>query len=153
MISLMWFPPILLFTYRYVKGGQLRQILYAGACYGGLILTHLLNAYMFTFVLAAFIITMSIAEGKTKRLIALPLIGITGLLISAAYILPLIYEKRFVNLNAFVGEGVASASRIISYYRTGRVRYYGLSGMSITTHLSFMLRSSGFSCRCFFFRQ
>jgi uncharacterized membrane protein len=105
MVSLMWFPPVLLFVYRYVKGGQFRHIVYAGACYGGLILTHLINAYMFTFVLVAFIIAMSLAEGKKKRLIALPLVALTGLLTSSAYILPLIYERRFVNLKAFVGEG------------------------------------------------
>lgn len=105
VVSLVWFSPIVLFTYRYIKNRRFSDILYAGACYGGLILTHLINAYMFTFVITAFIIYMSIALKKPGALIAIPLIIIIGGLISAAYIFPLLYEKQFVNLKAFIGEG------------------------------------------------
>jgi hypothetical protein len=104
-ISFMWFAPVLLFTYRYIKNRQYRYIIYAGACYGGLILTHPINAYMFMVVLIAFIIYMTIVKKRITLLLSIPLIIITGLLISAAYVLPFIYEKQFLNMKFFIGEG------------------------------------------------
>jgi uncharacterized membrane protein len=113
MISLMWFPPILLFTHRYFKDGQFKNIIYAGACYGGLILTHLINAYMFTFVIVAFMIFMAVAKKNFKGLIAIPFIIMIGFSISAAYLLPLIYEKQFINTKAFIEGGFHFANFFI----------------------------------------
>jgi len=103
-VSFMWFSPIFLFTCRYMKNRHYRDILYAGACYGGLILTHLINAYMFTFVITAFIVYMSISEKRPKDLIIAPAVIAIGILISAAYVLPLIFEKYFLNVETFIGE-------------------------------------------------
>ena len=66
-VSFMWFAPIILFTYRYMRDRYYRYIVYAGLCYAGLILTHLINAYMFSFVLAAFIISLSIVRKRPKE--------------------------------------------------------------------------------------
>ena len=90
-VSFMWFSPAFLFTYRYMKNRHYRDMLYAGACYGGLILTHLINAYMFTFVLMTFTVYMSVREKKPKDLIIGPATVAIGVLMSAAYVVPLIY--------------------------------------------------------------
>ncbi len=105
MVSFMWFPPILLFAYRYIVKDQVKYILYAGLCFAGLVLTHLINAYMFTFVIVLFIIYFAVARKKPNALIAIPVIFLTGFLVSSAYILPLIFEKQFLSLKSFVGEG------------------------------------------------
>jgi uncharacterized membrane protein len=89
IFSLLWFPPILLFTHRYLKNKHYQNVIYAGICYGGLILTHLINAYMFSFVIVAFIIWQAIDNKRPRDIIAIP-------------ILPLIYEKNLVNLKAFL---------------------------------------------------
>jgi hypothetical protein len=60
---------------------------------------------MFTFVLLAFLIYRLFADKNLKDLIAIPIIFLTGFLISSAYILPLMFEKHFFNLKAFIGEG------------------------------------------------
>jgi hypothetical protein len=104
-ISIMWFSPIILFTYRYIKYRHFKDMIYASFCYGGLILTHLINAYMFTFVLAAFIFYMAIVRKRLKDVVLFPLIITEGFLISAAYILPVIFEKQFVKIKTFIGEG------------------------------------------------
>jgi uncharacterized membrane protein len=104
-ISFMWFAPIILFTYRYMKDRNYKNVIYAGLCYGGLILTHPINAYMFTFVLVAFITYMSIAKKNLKDIILVPLIALIGVLISAVYIVPVIFEKKFLNYTYFIGEG------------------------------------------------
>jgi uncharacterized membrane protein len=99
-ISIMWFPLILFFIYKYIKKREYLYLLYAGVCYGGLIFTHLINAYMFTFIMIAFIIYMSISERKPKYLFAMPIIFVTGFAISSTYFLPFIYEKHFFNYQA-----------------------------------------------------
>jgi hypothetical protein len=103
--SFVWFSPIVLFIYRCFKNRQFKNIAYGGVCYGGLILTHLINAYMFTFVMTAFIICMSLTKKRPKDLVIIPLVIMIGLLISAAYLLPVIYEKQFLNIKFFTGEG------------------------------------------------
>jgi uncharacterized membrane protein len=100
-ISIFWFPLVFLFIFRYLEKYNYRYIIYAGACYGGLILTHLINAYMFTFVILAFLIYISIVRKRLKDLIALPFIILIGILIAAAYLFPLMYEKQFVHLEVF----------------------------------------------------
>jgi uncharacterized membrane protein len=109
-ISVMWFAPVILFTYRYIKDKCYKNVIYAGLCYGGLILTHPINAYMFTFVLTAFIIYMSIIHRRLRDIIVVPLIMTAGFLVSAAYILPIIFEKQFVKIKTFIGEGSRKGS-------------------------------------------
>ena len=113
IISLIWFAPILLFLHRYITYGQYNYIIYAGVCYGGLILTHLINAYIFSFVMISFIIFMCIIQNTPKKLFAIPLIIAVGLLISAFYVLPLIYEKQFLNTETFIEEGFYFANFFI----------------------------------------
>lgn len=113
VLSLMWFAPLFLFTYRYIEKGQYRQILYAGACYCGLILTHLINAYMFTFVLVVFSVYMSVIKEDPRYIAGTFLIICIGVLLSAAYLLPALYEKQFINLEGFVGVG---GFRFIDYF-------------------------------------
>ncbi len=96
-ISLMWFPLILFFIYKYIKKREYLYLLYSGVCYGGLILTHIINAYMFTFIIIVFIIYMSLAKRRPKYLFAMLIVLITGIAISSAYFIPFIHGKYFIN--------------------------------------------------------
>jgi len=102
VFSLFWFPLILLFTHRYLKNRDYQNVIFAGICYGGLILTHLINAYMFGFVVATFIIWQAIDNKRLRDIITIPIIILIGVLISSAYLFPLIFEKNLVNLKAFL---------------------------------------------------
>jgi len=102
VFSLLWFPPILLFAHRYLKNKQYQNVIYSGICYGGLILTHLISAYMFSFVIVAFIIWQAIDNKRPRDIITIPIIILIGVLISSAYLLPLLYEKNLINLKAFL---------------------------------------------------
>jgi hypothetical protein len=95
----------MLFAYKFIKYRQYEYILYAGVCYGGLILTHLINAYMFTFLFGSLVIYLSLVRKQPRDVMAFPAIVLIGGLISAAYLFPLMYEKKFFILNAFVAEG------------------------------------------------
>ena len=105
VVSLMWFSPIILFTYKYIDKRQCKYVLYAGLCYGGLIFTHLINAYMFTFVMSSFVLSLSIIKKRPWDILAIPVIILTGSSVSAAYLFPLLFEKHFFNINAFVAAG------------------------------------------------
>jgi len=101
-VSIIWFSPIILFTYRYTRDRNYKYIFYTGLCYAGLILTHLINAYMFTFVLAAFTIYISIARKENNLSFSFLFIITIGFLLSSAYIIPIIFEKQFVMLNSLI---------------------------------------------------
>lgn len=103
-ISLLWYSPVFLFASRYFKYRQYKHLIYTGICYGGLILTHLIQAYMLSFVIAVFIIFMSAANKKRSDLLALPIIITIGILVSAAYLLPLFLESKFTNPNSFISK-------------------------------------------------
>ena len=104
-ISLIWFPLIILFIYKYLRDRHVKYILYAGMVYGGLILTHLIVAYMFTFIFSAFIAYMSFIKRKPKTLMVIPVIVIIGFLLSAVYVFPLFHETQFLNVKDF-GDGL-----------------------------------------------
>jgi len=53
----------------------------------------------------AFVMHMSAVEKKWKAFIGIPALLSAGCLISAAYLLPVIYERRFLNVNYFIGIG------------------------------------------------
>lgn len=105
VVSLMWFSPIMLFAYKYIKKRQYEYILYSGVCYGGLILTHLINAYMFAIVIGSFVIYLCIIKKRPWDFLVFPGIILIGSCISAAYLFPLLYEKQFLSLKSFVAAG------------------------------------------------
>lgn len=145
-ISFMWFSPILLFLCKYFGQRNYRYVIFSGMCYGGLILTHLINAYIFTFVIITFVIYISIVNKNLKDLIILPLTAIIGLLISATYIFPVLFEKRFLNMNFFIGEGGGFRFDYHNFFilpnMTGLFSYGHLWPTYYSTYLFFLF----FSC-------
>lgn len=119
-ISLIWFPLIILCIYKYLRDRHIRYILYAGAFYGGLILTHLIVAYMYAFVFSVFVAYMSIIKRKPKDLIVIPIIVIIGLLLSAAFVFPFLYETQFLNVKDF-GNGLVFSDFFILPNMTDKV--------------------------------
>jgi hypothetical protein len=96
-VSLMWFPLIILFSQKFVRSGRAAHLLYAGGAYGGLVLTHLINAYMFTFVIVGYFAYMAVARRKMALLTGIPAVLITGACVSAAYLLPFLHGKEYIN--------------------------------------------------------
>lgn len=105
VISLIWFAPILLFIHKYVKSRQYKYMIYAGACYCGLIFTYIVHAYLFAFVITAYVICISTAEKNYRYLFVIPAIFLIGITLSAAHFFPFLLESHFVNINAFATLG------------------------------------------------
>lgn len=97
-----WFPLILAFLLRCLQKPNC-PIGYTGAalCYAGLILTHLVSAFMFAFIAVAFVIW----HGRRSWRHWLPKLSLAGLAclgIVAYYVVPMLYEQRFVHIDQIV---------------------------------------------------
>jgi len=66
--------------------------------FAGLILTHLVSAYMFSFLMVAFVCFWSPRSKRWHSLFRLTVAAVSGLALAAFYLLPAYYERRFVHL-------------------------------------------------------
>lgn len=105
-VSLAWFPFIILFLARYHRSGRCRHLVYAGACYAGLILSYLIHAYMFVFVMTAFVVLISIADKKPATVLAIPAVLLLGGVLSAVHLLPFMLERQFLNTDVLITKGL-----------------------------------------------
>ncbi len=95
-----WFPLILYFLSRLSESETKPQMALAGfaLCYAGLILTHLVSAYMFSFVILAYVV-IRLRKGGMMKLLARSAFGIMlGLGLAAFFLGPAWYERQFVHL-------------------------------------------------------
>jgi len=96
-----WFPLILMFLRQMLDADRWnsRPMRMFAVCYGGLILTHLVSAYMFSFVIAGYVVF----HLHSKRvLVTLGRVGSAtglGLALAAFFLLPACYEQRFVHID------------------------------------------------------
>lgn len=104
-ISFIWFPYILLFIYKYFEHNENKYIVYTSICYAGLICTHLINTYMFTYVMVVYVLVLSMINNKKSYVKILPAVLATAVLLSGAYSFPLMFEKKYLNLSAFIANG------------------------------------------------
>jgi len=96
-----WFPLILMFLRQMldVDSWNCRSMRMFSVCYGGLILTHLVSAYMFSFVIAGYAVFRS---SRKNFIVAVGRVGLgaaLGMALAAFFLLPACYEQRFVHID------------------------------------------------------
>ena len=96
-----WFPLILLFVRQMLEADRWtsRAMSMFAVCYGGLILTHLVSAYMFSFVIAGYVGFQSCGKGFLTALGRISSATGLGLALAAFFLLPACYEQRFVHID------------------------------------------------------
>jgi hypothetical protein len=95
-----WFPLVLFFERKILKESQARFVNILGflLSYATLILTHLISAYIFSFVVGGYVLACS-DRGRLLTNLKRILIGtFIGLALVAFFLLPAFYEQRFVHL-------------------------------------------------------
>jgi hypothetical protein len=121
LFAFVWFPLILLFMHEILRREGRFAIFGLSISYAGLILSHLASAYMFSFVMAGYFIYLYFFDRK-KGLFKTGISIIAGLGLSAFYIVPVIFERRYVQIDylltcsvcdyrnnfLFMGEGLQS---------------------------------------------
>lgn len=93
-----WLPLLLHFIYNAYKKDNLQNWLGISFFYACLILTHLATAYIFTFVMSAFVLFLSIKGKHPRFLFKLIPASILGFAISSAYFIPMLFERRYVHI-------------------------------------------------------
>jgi hypothetical protein len=97
LFAFIWLPLIFLFLHEMLKPKNNYAALGFSVSYAGLILTHLVSGFMFTFVIMGYIIYKSFLKEKKIILRAFfPLMLGYGL--SACYLLPVIFERKYVQM-------------------------------------------------------
>jgi hypothetical protein len=97
LFAFIWFPLILLFTREIFTERKFSSIAFVSLAYAGLILTHLVSAFMCTFIMIGYGLYLSFIEGKSgtfKMFCAMAL----GIGLSSIYLIPVIFEKSFIHI-------------------------------------------------------
>jgi hypothetical protein len=97
LFAFIWFPLILLFLHKVFTDRKSSSIVFLSFAYAGLIMTHLVSAFMFTFVMIGYALYLSLIEKKKGMLKLLCAIAL-GLGLSSIYLIPVIFERGFVHI-------------------------------------------------------
>ncbi|MCI0626313.1 MAG: YfhO family protein [Acidobacteria bacterium] len=95
-----WFPLILHCLTNALEQERERRLwwLRFSVTYAALVLTHLVSAYMFSFVIAAYVLSASQASSRLRNLKDLAGSVLIAMALAALYLLPAVYEQRFVHI-------------------------------------------------------
>ncbi len=99
-VSFIFFPLIILEIEKYLEGKKRRDLLLFSLFVSFLILNHNLSVILFLPFLIIWIVFRFLQIRKTKPFIFLGIAGIFSFLISVFYILPVIFESKFVDINS-----------------------------------------------------
>jgi len=97
LFAFVWFPLILLFIRDMYAEKKASSIGFMSFAYAGLIMTHLVSSFMFTFVMIGYGLYLSLfvkKKGLPKVLCATTL----GLGLSAIYLIPVVFERGFTHI-------------------------------------------------------
>ncbi len=104
--AFVWLP--LLFLYLNDHGeSRDEKVISAGLClsYAGLILTHLVSGFIFSLAAGLFLIYQYFS-GNRKKLVKTVSSLALGLGLTSFYLIPLVYERKFVHIDYIVNSGV-----------------------------------------------
>jgi uncharacterized membrane protein len=95
-----WFPLIILFMYEIISGENAPFApIGLGLSYGGLILTHLVSAFIFSFVIGFYLIISYIYCRHRNDLLKALISLFLGLGLSSLYLIPVISERKLVQID------------------------------------------------------
>ena len=98
LFAFVWLPLIFHFAYKGFTEDALRDWIALAFSYAGLILTHIVSSYIFTFVLAGFGLFLSVKMRSLRVLGRFTAAGLFGFCLSAVYFMPMFFERSFVHI-------------------------------------------------------
>jgi uncharacterized membrane protein len=98
-IGFAWLPFIFLFAYQCINRQRILDCGLLAFTLGGLVLTHILTAYMTVMALGIFAIALIAQEprGWISKIVRLVVAGVVGIGLAAVYVLPLLSETSYLN--------------------------------------------------------
>jgi hypothetical protein len=111
-----WFPLILHFAYKGTTEDRISHWIGMALSYAGLVLTHIASAYIFSFVIAAYILFLAILRRSFSVFLKSILPSLFGLSLSAVYFVPMFFERKFVHIE-WLKEGPWAYTRNFLYMK------------------------------------
>ena len=102
LFAFIWFPLIILFLHKTIESRNKASVVGLSISYAGLILTHLVSGFIFTIVIGAYFIYNYFLLKDKKRLLKTLFALILGLGLSSVYLIPVIFERKFVQIEYLV---------------------------------------------------
>jgi hypothetical protein len=102
LVAFIWFPLVFYFIHEILKSRNRIAFIGLSISYAALILTHLVSGFIFTLVIGAYLIYNYFLLKDRKPFIKALFSLALGLGISAVYLLPVIFERRFVQIEYLV---------------------------------------------------
>jgi len=102
LFAFIWFPLIILFLYRMIEPRNPAAMIGLSVSYAMLICTHLVSGYMFTFVIGTYLVYNYFLLKEKKRIIKPFFSLICGVGLSSVYLLPVIFERKFVQIDYII---------------------------------------------------
>lgn len=122
-LSFVFFPLIILFFERYIEAKNKMDLLFLSVFISLLVLTHNLSVVLFAPFMLCWVFYRLIILKKIKFFPSIIIAGLFSILLSSFYILPVIFESQFVNLESttqgyfnFRGHFVGLAQLFTSFY-------------------------------------
>jgi len=92
------YPLILYFAYKGTRENRIYHWIGMAFSYAGLVLIHLASAYLFSFIIAAYALFLSLRGGGFRVFLKPIAASLFGLFLSAIYFLPMFLERKFVHI-------------------------------------------------------
>lgn len=120
------FMPLLFWSsYQFIKLKKTKYLLWFALSLGFLLTTHNLTSLIFLPILLVWIATQIILQKDWKVFLKIVLGGLLGLGLSAFYLLPVIFEGRFVHLETLIGGYFDYRQHFVSLYQMLILNYFG----------------------------
>jgi uncharacterized membrane protein len=101
LFSFIFFPIIIFFLHHSFESRNKTAIVGLSISYAGLILTHLVSGFIFSFVIGAYLIYFYVLK-KRKYILQTFFSLILGLGLSALYLIPVIFEQKYVQIDQLI---------------------------------------------------
>ena len=98
LCAFVWTPLLFLFVRRTAESGSAGNAIGLALCYAGLVLTHLVTGFVALFAAVPYGLWLVWRSRRWERLAWLAGGGAAGLLLAAAYLVPMLAEREFVHL-------------------------------------------------------
>ena len=97
-----WFPLIIFFVFKVTSSKNNNAIIGLSFSYAGLVLTHLVSSFIFSFVLGFYLIYNYFSSSDKKSILRSLFSLIIGLGMSALYFIPVIFERKYVQIERII---------------------------------------------------
>jgi hypothetical protein len=135
LFAFIWFPLVIFFLHDVLANRNTRSVIGLAFSYAGLILTHLVSGYIFSFVIGLYLIYFF--SLKRLKSFQAPLAIILGLCLSSFYLVPAVFERKLVHIDYIINCACGDYTK--NFLFTGDKFHADLSVFYLPLHVGIVL--------------